>query len=261
MATSESCLLRIFIGESDRVDGKPMYEWLVREAKARGMAGATVLRGIMGFGAHTKMIHTFKIERLSEDLPIVIEIVDAKDKIEDFLTFAEGQHSARHPGHGRICGGAACIVGKAGLNIAAASRPLSRQPTRHHHAAHLKGNIWWGRHPPDVLFGNFLPSPLGGVGRAEVDPASAIPGRRGPGTRGRGLGPGPPQRRRRNVESYRVARGHIQCAGSQKQKGRCSGEAASCRRRRRSLSKTPAGSGPRGPCRRHVPPALPALRH
>jgi hypothetical protein len=90
MTTSESCLLRIFIGESDRVDGKPLYEWLVREAKARGMAGATVLRGIMGFGAHTKMIHTFKIERLSEDLPIVIEIVDAQDKIEDFLAFAEG---------------------------------------------------------------------------------------------------------------------------------------------------------------------------
>jgi hypothetical protein len=89
MTTSESCLLRIFIGESDRVDGKPLYEWLVREAKARGMAGATVLRGIMGFGAHTKMIHTFKIERLSEDLPIVIEIVDTKDKIEEFLAFAE----------------------------------------------------------------------------------------------------------------------------------------------------------------------------
>ena len=89
MAKTESYLLRIFVGESDRADGKPLYEWLVREAKSRGMAGATVLRGIMGFGAHTKMIHTFKIERLSEDLPIVIEIVDAKDKIEDFLSFAE----------------------------------------------------------------------------------------------------------------------------------------------------------------------------
>ncbi len=90
MSTSESYLLRIFIGESDRIDGKPLYEWLVREAKRRGMSGATVLRGMMGFGAHTKIIHTFKIERLSEDLPIIIEIVDAKDKIEDFLTFAEG---------------------------------------------------------------------------------------------------------------------------------------------------------------------------
>jgi len=86
---SESYLLRIFIGESDRINGKPLYEWLVREAKSRGLAGATVLRGMMGFGAHTRMIHTFKIERLSEDLPIVIEIVDTQDKIEDFLAFAE----------------------------------------------------------------------------------------------------------------------------------------------------------------------------
>jgi PII-like signaling protein len=86
---SESYLLRIFIGESDRINGKPLYEWLVVKAKERGMAGATVLRGMMGFGAHTKIIHTFKIERLSEDLPIVIEIVDTQDKIEDFLAFAE----------------------------------------------------------------------------------------------------------------------------------------------------------------------------
>ena len=86
---SESYLLRIFIGESDRMNGKPLYEWLVKEAKSRGMAGATVLRGMMGFGAHTKIIHTFKIERLSEDLPIVIEIVDTQDKIEAFLAFAE----------------------------------------------------------------------------------------------------------------------------------------------------------------------------
>lgn len=89
MMSTESCLLRVFVGESDRVDGKPLYEWLVREAKTRGMAGATVLRGIMGFGAHTRMIHTFKIERLSEDLPIIIEIVDSQEKIEDFLSFAE----------------------------------------------------------------------------------------------------------------------------------------------------------------------------
>ncbi len=87
----EGYLLRIFIGESDKMDGKPLYEWLVARAKARGMAGATVLRGMMGFGAHSKVIHTFKIERLSEDLPIVIEIVDGKDKIEDFLKFADSQ--------------------------------------------------------------------------------------------------------------------------------------------------------------------------
>ncbi len=87
----EGYLLRIFIGESDKMDGKPLYEWLVTQAKSRGIAGATVLRGMMGFGAHTKIIHTFKIERLSEDLPIVIEIVDSKDKVEDFLAFAESK--------------------------------------------------------------------------------------------------------------------------------------------------------------------------
>jgi PII-like signaling protein len=87
----ESYLLRIFIGESDKMDGKPLYEWLVVQAKSRGMAGATVLRGMMGFGAHSKVIHTFKIERLSEDLPVVIEIVDSKEKIEDFLTHAESK--------------------------------------------------------------------------------------------------------------------------------------------------------------------------
>jgi len=83
-------LLRIFVGESDKYAGKVLYEWLVIEARKRGMAGATVLRGMMGFGAQS-VIHTFKIERLSEDLPIVIEIVDSQQKIEDFLTFAEGE--------------------------------------------------------------------------------------------------------------------------------------------------------------------------
>ena len=87
----EGYLLRIFIGETDKMDRKPLYEWLVTEAKARGMAGATVLRGMMGFGAHTKIIHTFKIERLSEDLPIVVEIVDSEEKIEEFLAYAEGK--------------------------------------------------------------------------------------------------------------------------------------------------------------------------
>jgi len=87
----EGYLLRIFTGESDKMDGKLFYEWLVAEAKARGMAGATVLRGMMGFGGHSRVIHTFKIERLSEDLPIVMEIADSKDKIEDFLAYAEGR--------------------------------------------------------------------------------------------------------------------------------------------------------------------------
>jgi len=80
----EGALLRIFVGESDRHDGKPLYEWLVTTARGHGLAGATVLRGIMGFGAHSRM-HTAKILRLSEDLPIVVEIVDTREKIEAFL--------------------------------------------------------------------------------------------------------------------------------------------------------------------------------
>ena len=81
----EGYLLRIFIGESDRYDGKPLYEWIVLQAREQGFAGATVLRGIMGFGANTRVIHTFKIERLSEDMPIIVEIVDTKEKLEAFL--------------------------------------------------------------------------------------------------------------------------------------------------------------------------------
>lgn len=81
----EGYLLRIFIGESDHHNGKPLYEWLVLQAREHELAGATVLRGVMGFGANTRVIHTFKIERLSEDLPIIVEIVDTKEKLENFL--------------------------------------------------------------------------------------------------------------------------------------------------------------------------------
>ena len=81
----EGKLLRIFLGESDKVDHRPLYEVLVESAKKNGMAGATVLRGIEGFGANSRVIHTAKILRLSEDLPIVVEIVDAEDKIKEFL--------------------------------------------------------------------------------------------------------------------------------------------------------------------------------
>ena len=81
----EGYLLRIFIGESDKHVGKPLYEWLVLRAREQGLAGATVLRGVMGFGANTRVIHTFKIEQLSEDLPMVVEIVDTKEKLETFL--------------------------------------------------------------------------------------------------------------------------------------------------------------------------------
>ena len=80
----EGTLLRIFIGESDKHDGAPLYEWIVRRAREQGLAGATVLRGIEGYGAHSRL-HTAKILRLSEDLPIVVEIVDTREKIEAFL--------------------------------------------------------------------------------------------------------------------------------------------------------------------------------
>ncbi len=81
----QGSLLRIFIGESDKHEHKPLYEWIVLQAREQGLAGATVLRGVMGFGANTRVIHTFKIERLSEDLPMVVEIVDTKEKLEAFL--------------------------------------------------------------------------------------------------------------------------------------------------------------------------------
>jgi len=80
----EGHLLRIFIGESDKHEGRPLYEWLVLKAREQGLAGATVLRGIEGFGAHSRL-HTAKILRLSEDLPIVVEIVDTREKIEAFM--------------------------------------------------------------------------------------------------------------------------------------------------------------------------------
>jgi PII-like signaling protein len=81
---SDGQLLRIFVGESDRWEGKPLYEAVVRRAREAGLAGATVLRGLEGFGAHSRL-HTTRILRLSEDLPVVIEIVDEALKIEAFL--------------------------------------------------------------------------------------------------------------------------------------------------------------------------------
>ena len=83
--TGEGKLLRIFLGESDIFDHQPLFEVIVRLARERGLAGATVLRGVEGFGANSRVIHTAKILRLSEDLPIVVEIVDAEAKIRGFL--------------------------------------------------------------------------------------------------------------------------------------------------------------------------------
>jgi PII-like signaling protein len=80
----EGKLLRIFIGENDKHEGLPLFEWIVRKAREQGLAGATVLRGLEGFGAQSRL-HTAKILRLSSDLPVIIEIVDTEEKIETFL--------------------------------------------------------------------------------------------------------------------------------------------------------------------------------
>src|SRR5437868_15340041 len=85
----DSMLLRIFIGESDRWNHKPLYEAIVLKAREMHLGGATVLRGPMGFG-HSSRLHTTKILRLSEDLPFVIEIVDSEEKINQFLPVLDG---------------------------------------------------------------------------------------------------------------------------------------------------------------------------
>ncbi len=82
-------LLRIFVSEGDRWRGRPLYEAIVALAHERGLAGATVLRGVLGFGAHSR-IHTTHILRLSDDLPVVVEIVDRPDKIDSFLPELDG---------------------------------------------------------------------------------------------------------------------------------------------------------------------------
>ena len=86
---NDAVLLRVFIGESDRFQGKPLYEAIVLKAREMQLAGATVLRGPMGYG-RSSHLHTAKILRLSEDLPLVIEIVDAEDKINSFLPVLDG---------------------------------------------------------------------------------------------------------------------------------------------------------------------------
>jgi len=85
----EGTLLRIFIGEADKYQGTPLYEWIVLQAREQELAGATALRGMMGFGANTRQIHTVRFDTLSEDLPIVIELVDAQDKLTHFLELIE----------------------------------------------------------------------------------------------------------------------------------------------------------------------------
>jgi PII-like signaling protein len=81
---TEAKLLRIFIGESDKIKGRSVYEEIVLKARESGLAGATVIKGVMGFGANS-IIHTSKLLTLSEDLPLIIEIVDTLEKIETFI--------------------------------------------------------------------------------------------------------------------------------------------------------------------------------
>jgi PII-like signaling protein len=93
--------LRIYVGESDRVDGDPVFERIVREARAHAMAGATVIKGMMGYGVHSE-IHTAKILRLSENLPVVVEVIDRPEKVEAFCAVLETLMGQSPMGKGMI---------------------------------------------------------------------------------------------------------------------------------------------------------------
>jgi uncharacterized protein len=86
--SEDAMLLRVFIGENDKYQGRPLYEQIVLKARELNMAGATVLRGILGFGAHSRL-HSAKLLDLSEDLPVVVEIVDVEENINKLLPFID----------------------------------------------------------------------------------------------------------------------------------------------------------------------------
>jgi len=86
--SGDAILLRVFLGETDKHDGRPLYEQIVLKARELNIAGATVLRGVMGYGARSRL-HTAKVLRLSEDLPLVIEIVDTEEKLAPLLPFLD----------------------------------------------------------------------------------------------------------------------------------------------------------------------------
>jgi PII-like signaling protein len=86
----DGCMLRVFVGESDRAHGKALYEWVVLQARERGLRGATVLRGVLGYGANSQLQY-FRVTRLSTDLPVVIEIVDQRPRLEAFLRSIQDQ--------------------------------------------------------------------------------------------------------------------------------------------------------------------------
>jgi PII-like signaling protein len=84
--------LRLYVGETDKHSGMPLYEWVVRQAREGGLAGATVFRGVEGFGVHHK-IHTAKILDIAPNLPVVVEIIDVAEKVDAFLQQIEGDIS------------------------------------------------------------------------------------------------------------------------------------------------------------------------
>ena len=86
--SEQGVLLRVFVGENDTLHGKPLYEQIVMKARQLNLAGATVTRGVLGFGAHSRL-HSAKILSLSDDLPVVVEIVDEKEKIDTLLPFLD----------------------------------------------------------------------------------------------------------------------------------------------------------------------------
>lgn len=89
VSLTEGKLLRVFVGENDRHQGHSLHKWIIGQAQEHGLAGATVLRGLEGFGAHSRL-HTAAVLRLSSDLPLVIEIIDTAAKIEAFLPVIDG---------------------------------------------------------------------------------------------------------------------------------------------------------------------------
>jgi hypothetical protein len=92
-AQQQATLLRLFVGERDRYGHQPLYEAIVTKAREHGLAGATVLRGLLGYGA-SSVLHTAKILELSDDLPMVVEIVDTEENIQKFLPVLDGMLSS-----------------------------------------------------------------------------------------------------------------------------------------------------------------------
>jgi len=123
----DAMLLRIFIGESDRLEHQPLYEAIVMKARERHLAGATVLRGPMGFGAASR-IHTAKILRLSMDLPIVIEIVDSEEKLNEFLPDLE-----------HMIGGGLVTLEKIKVIITATTNRIESDGERRNHTLGIAG--------------------------------------------------------------------------------------------------------------------------